>query len=278
MEAEARAKVNLTLRVGPRLGELHTIRSVAYSVDWHDRVEMRLSESDVLDAVGAPVPLDDANLVWKAIKRIRREGPSTPVAIRLVKRIPTAAGLAGGSADAAAALVLYARLAGFPSERLAALAPEVGSDVPFCLHGGPSLIEGTGERLRPLDLPIDDHCLAIVVPPFELETAAVYAAWDAMGGQAGQAVKGRSVPPSLRSLELVNDLYRAAVRCRPELDDWRLELEARWDRPVLLSGSGPALFGFFPDPDEAEDALGSAPEPTRGGRLARPVAGGVAVR
>ncbi|MDP8957648.1 MAG: 4-(cytidine 5'-diphospho)-2-C-methyl-D-erythritol kinase [Actinomycetota bacterium] len=276
MRAEARAKVNLSLRVRPPRGGLHPLLSLVLSVGWWDGLEMETADEDLLDARGAPVPLGEANLVWKAISLLRRAGAQRPVQVRLDKHIPQAAGLGSGSADAAAALVLYARLTGFPEHRLRPLAEQVGADVPFCLEGGFMRMEGYGEQLTPLGYLPDDCWLGIVVPPLELQTAAVYRAWDRLEGPSGPAVAGRHLPPSLRAHgPLVNDLYPAAVALAPEVDDWRLELESRWDRPALLSGSGPALFSFFSAEDEAVAAVQVAPPTSRARRPAPPAAHGV---
>ncbi len=279
MKGEAAAKVNLSLQVRPpdRRGR-HPLLSVVQSVSWYDSLEMEASQEDTLDARGAPVPLGEANLVWKAINALRRSGERLPVQVRLDKRIPMVAGLGGGSADAAAALTLYARLTDFPAEGLAAVAGQIGADVPVCLEGGFVLMEGFGERLSPLGPAGDDYWLAIAVPPFELPTADVYARWDRLDGPSGTPVVVRHLPPSLRYHgPLRNDLYPAAASLVPELDDWRRELEASWDRPVLSSGSGPALFGFFLGEEEAVAALAEVPGSVRAKRAVAPVPQGVTV-
>jgi 4-diphosphocytidyl-2-C-methyl-D-erythritol kinase len=279
VKAEAAAKVNLSLRVrsADRQGR-HPLLSVAQSVSWYDSLEMEASEEDTLDALGAPVPLGEANLVWKAINALRGAGHRLPVQVRLDKRIPMAAGLGGGSADAAAALTLYARLTGFPADGLAAVAAQLGADVPMCLEGGFVLMEGFGERLNRLGPVGDDYWLAIAVPPFELRTGDVYARWDRLAGPSGPPVGGRHLPPSLRSHgPLRNDLYPAAASLVPELDDWCRELEAGWDRPVLSSGSGPSLFAFFLGEEEAVAALAEVPDSVRARRAVAPVPRGVTV-
>jgi 4-diphosphocytidyl-2-C-methyl-D-erythritol kinase len=97
--------------------------------------------------------------------------------------------------------------------------------------------------------------VAVVVPPFELSTGDVYRRWDQLEGPVGREVEGRRLPPGLRSYgPLRNDLTPAAIALRPELDDWKEDLASTWERPVMMSGSGPALFGFFTDLDEARSA------------------------
>lgn len=185
----------------------------------------------------------------------------------LDKTIPIAAGLAGGSADAAAALAMAGEYFGVDTETLHKLAPQLGSDVPFCLTGGTARVSGHGEKVESLD-PLTGFALAIVVPPVEISTPAAFRQWDKMGEPAGLRVSRNELPPVLRAEgDLVNDLYPAAAVLAPHLDDWRAELESKWGRSVMLSGSGPSLYAFFVDHDEATDAIGSIPE---GSRFAEP--------
>ena len=132
-------------------------------------------------------------------------------------------------------------------------------------------MEGYGEVLTSMDK-AGGYALGLVVPPFDLSTPRVYAEWDRLDQPTGQAVEGTDLPPSLRSNgPLVNDLYPASVSIQPELDDWRAELSGRWNRPVLMSGSGPSLFAFFTSPDEAEEAIDIIPTGTRFARAVSPV-------
>ena len=103
--------------------------------------------------------------------------------------------------------------------------------------------------------------LAVAVPRFELATAAVYRRWDDLGEPVAPAIDARHLPPSLRRFEdLGNDLLAAARHVRPDLGDWMEDLAERWERPVLLTGSGPACFGFFGDEDEAAAAAAAVGE------------------
>jgi 4-diphosphocytidyl-2-C-methyl-D-erythritol kinase len=181
----------------------------------------------------------------------------TRLSLHLHKRVAVAAGLGGGSADAAAGLVAATRLLRSPEGAAARLAPDLGSDVPFCLIGGTAWMEGRGEVVTPVPFR-PDYALAVAVPPFEVPTASVYRRWDALEEPSGTPVSGRHVPPSLRACEdLANDLLPAALDLHPALGDWMGDLSHRWGRPVLLTGSGPACFGFFGDEDEAGSAAGA---------------------
>lgn len=281
MKLLASAKVNLSLQVFPldRDG-YHPLRSWAVSVRWQDELMAAWSEDGDELKVSGPARReeleDETNLIWQAVRLARAEtGTDRPLRLELTKLIPVGAGLAGGSADAAAALVALDSLMG--TSVAYARAPKLGSDVRFCISGGSALMEGRGEELTPYPAP-DDLVLAIVVPPFDLSTAEVYRRWDRMGGPEGEPVRDRGLPPSLRDgLPLRNDLYPAARSLAPDLEDWRVDLEHRWGRPVLMSGSGSALFGFFVDLDEASDATEAAPTNHRGARAAEPVATGVVI-
>lgn len=274
MRALAHAKVNLGLRVGRvRNDGFHPLQSIFQSISWSDRLELETSDDDGITGWGGEdVPDGDDNLAWRAVTAVRRAvGSDVAVRLRLEKRIPVAAGLGGGSADAAAALHLAGRVLGADPSHLAALAPELGSDVPFCMRGGTAMVTGRGEIVAPLPALVG-FGVALVVPPIELATSQVYHTWDAIGEPTGPEVRGPSLPPVLRDhAPLVNDLYRAAAAVAPELDDWRSELEAAWGRPVMMTGSGPTLFAFFVDGEEASAALGAAPPGARATHAAEPL-------
>ncbi len=158
------------------------------------------------------------------------------------------------------------------------LAAGLGSDVPFCLVGGCADVSGVGERVRPTEAG-RDYAVALVVPPFEVATAAVYSAWDLLGEPHAAPMPESALPPSLRNAVAVrNDLTDAAIAVAPDIAAWRAELEAGWSRPVGLSGSGPTLFSFFLDRDEAEAALEVAPTGARHTRAVVPIEWGWAVR
>ncbi|GBD84353.1 4-diphosphocytidyl-2-C-methyl-D-erythritol kinase [bacterium BMS3Abin02] len=274
--AEAPAKLNLTLRVlGLDVGGYHTLRSLAQAVSWFDTVEMDVSSDDELEIAGLEVPRGGENLVWRAIEALRAlTGIRTALRIRLQKRIAVAAGLAGGSTDAAAVLLLAAKMLDIPLELVSRVAPSVGADVPFCLLGGLAMMEGRGERLTALTS-AGDYAVAVVTPPFVLETAAVFRAWDRLGDSKARAITGKAVPPSLRQFApLVNDLEPAALSMARDLEDWISDLEGCWERPVLLTGSGPSLFAFFSDEQEAVSALAAAPSEVRAGVSAVPLVTG----
>ncbi|MGZ8784718.1 MAG: 4-(cytidine 5'-diphospho)-2-C-methyl-D-erythritol kinase [Acidimicrobiia bacterium] len=278
LQIEAAAKINLSLRVKALDSSgLHPLLSLVQSFDRCDRLTASLAGEDELDIGDVDLPTGRENLIWRAIDRLRAEtGDQRSFSFSLTKQIPIAAGLAGGSADAAAALEAAAALLGISRATILDVAAGVGADVPFCVQGGFSWMEGHGERLTPIRQALDDYALAVVVPPFALNTSAVYRRWDEMGEPAGGAVDARHLPPSLRTFgPFVNDLYLAALDLRPELGDWQAELVSRWERPVMLSGSGPSLFAYFEDRTEATEATGLGPTEARARFATSPVAFGV---
>ncbi|MDE0369832.1 MAG: hypothetical protein OXI84_06805 [bacterium] len=271
--ALAPAKLNLSLHVR-RVDSsgLHPVRGLTLSISRNDILVMEPAESDHLEIHGADLPTGDENLVWKAVSALRRGQTDPPPArFELWKRIPVAAGLAGGSSDAAAALLLYGNLTGRDRAHLTRPAVKIGADVSFCLRGGLRWIGGYGEQIGDRLDRDRDFVLVVAVPPFMLETARVYSAWDRLGEPKGRTVAGTAIPPGLRRHGLlVNDLYPAATSIEPDLDDWRVELESRWDRPVLMSGSGPSLYAFFTDQAEAGEGLELVPEEARDAFVASP--------
>ena len=185
LQAEALAKINRELRVGPlRRDGYHDVRSLFVSIDLADRIEVVPDPDLSLVCEGTfPVPSGAENLVWRAaLSLARRFGVRPSGRIRLEKRIPAGAGLGGGSADAAVALRLLASLwrVNASTEDLLPVAAELGSDVPYFLFGGEAEVTGRGERVtaRADGAPRE---LLLLVPPFSIRTADVYAAFDGIG-------------------------------------------------------------------------------------------------
>ncbi|MDH3605667.1 MAG: hypothetical protein OER12_01580 [Acidimicrobiia bacterium] len=271
---DAFAKVNFGLIVGRRANDgFHSLTSLAQSISWSDRLKIGFSDHDEFIATGMDASED--NLAWKALLEVRAEaGSQRPITIELDKQIAVAAGLAGGSADAAAVVAVASNLLGVNGERSSALAGRLGSDVPFCLTGGLAILEGRGERITPQES-AGGFALGIVVPPLELATVDVYQRWDELEGPEGVPLPTAALPPQLRSFEpLRNDLAPAAESLAPRVAEWRHELASRWGRPVAMSGSGPALYAFFVDEDEAASAIGDRPAGARATMAAVPVARG----
>jgi 4-diphosphocytidyl-2-C-methyl-D-erythritol kinase len=285
----APAKVNLTLAVlDVRRDGYHDLHSVMVPLDLADRLSLAVlppGREDTLHVVGHdPGPASD-NLVLRAIAAARRVArphwgrpePPPPLAARLDKRIPVAAGLAGGSSDAAAASDAALEAWGVPLDEAArlALAAELGSDVPFFLAGGAALVEGRGERVTPLpwlrdaDTGRDRPALLLVTPSCGIATPAAFAAWDA-GARPGMGAarlasehlaeelrRGLRVPDLVARaavLAAANDLAPAAALVEPGLVPFKRALLRLLKRPVGLSGSGPTHWAIYPSHAEAATA------------------------
>jgi len=259
MRVEAYAKINLILRVDPPSPfGMHPIRSLAQTIDWADFLDCQHSGEESFNVEGADLAADDTNLVARAVRAVRNAtGRSHPVEMNLDKRIPIAAGLGGGSADAAAALALASRCLGLDPRARNALAPDLGADVALCLLGGLVRMSGHGERVVSAPERAEFH-VAVAVPPFALPTEAVYRRWDEMEGPTGSATAVTHLPPALRSYgPLINDLTPASIDLEPDLGDWMADLTLLWGVPAVMSGSGPSIFGLFSTREEADDAAGA---------------------
>ena len=276
MHAKAFAKVNLSLVVyAPSADGYHPLSGVFQSVSWFDTVSITGARIDEVTVSNDEAPSDESNLAFKSVDAVRRLARiSTPVSVRIMKRIPSGAGLGGGSADAAAALGLMASRYGIDDEQAADIAESLGADVPFSFVGGSRRVEGRGERLTEIE-PMEGFALAIVVPPFSLSTPEVFRRWDSLGGPTGEMVPEPALPPRLRGgMPVRNDLYPAAVALDPRIADWKAELSRSWGTPVAMTGSGSALFSFFATLDEASDAVGTVDLPARAAEAVVPVVHG----
>lgn len=274
---EAPAKLNLDLRIGSADGSgLHPLQSLVQAIEWWDVLTLEAGEEDILAVEGTDLPEGSGNLVWRAVEALGLTS-RPPLHIRLDKRIAVAAGLGGGSSDGAATLVGLAEMTGVGEEAVTRAARSVGADVAFFLRGGTATMTGYGESLTSLE-PLRGFCFGVVVPPFELSTREVYRRWDEMGEPVGDEVPALHLPPGLRrGGEVRNDLTPAALDLVPLLGDWMADLAGAWERPVFMTGSGPACFAYFLDEDEATSALRSVSD-HRAGQAALPRGGGVTRR
>jgi 4-diphosphocytidyl-2-C-methyl-D-erythritol kinase len=259
LHERAYAKVNLVLRVGPpREDGLHPLASVLACIDLAD--ELTVSEADTAgDSVDCP-GLPNETLCRRALEALRTRLPDLPpVKVEIDKRIPVAAGLGGGSADAAAVLRAGNQLAGAPlsADDLRELGAGIGSDVPSQVEPGHCLIQGVGEKVEPLALP----AIAIVLVPATdgLSTADVYAEHDRHGRHRDDLEPERlrllakaSVGELADAVE--NDLQPAAVALRSELEQTLGEVAERGALAAAVSGSGPTVFGLFGALEQAQAA------------------------
>lgn len=254
------AKVNLQLEVLRRRDDgFHELRTILQTIDLADEIELVMAKPGVeLELSGAPGLLaDESNLAWRAAARfLARWGTAGDgVRIRLRKSIPVGGGLGGGSANAASVLMGMCALFGRDARRaeLEAMAADLGSDVPFFLHGGTALGTGRGERIEPLADPVAAPlALWIAVPPVAVATSAVFAAHRVgtaprgdRGGRGGGAIAG--LPPAWSALLGWNDLEPTCLALYPAVRDVYNHLSESGALAVRLCGSGSTIFALFAD-------------------------------
>ena len=275
VRVRAYAKVNLDLRVlGTRTDGYHEVRTVFQSVAIHDTLLCVTRPGPfALRCRTSGVPLDESNLVWRAASALwtamGRAGAPADIAISIRKLIPMQAGLGGGSANAAAALLALARVwGGVPLPVVRDVAGAIGADVPYFLSGGTALGLGRGEEIYPLvDLPT--HWVVIVQPPYGISTAEAYSWYDedrAAGFREPREPQMLPVPWPTRAAQMINDLEPPVVRRHPEIGTLKTVLREAGAVAAAMSGSGSAVFGLFRTQAAAQRALKPV---TRAGARAR---------
>ena len=258
---EVPAKINLCLYLGPRLpDDYHLITSIFEPVGLSDSITFAESDRDEVVCPGVA----GENLATQALRVLRSEGwDAPPVRVEIEKRIPVAAGLGGGSADAAAVL----RMAAGEVGDLAGIAALIGADVPSQLDPMPCLVEGVGQKITTLPRPAEHWLVLLPLDP-GLSTAAVFAEADRMGlpRKSGElapiseklwAVASGGVSPLDYPGLLVNDLEPAALSLMPEIGSAKDRVADAGAEHVGMSGSGPTVFGLFRTRDEAHAAAES---------------------
>jgi 4-diphosphocytidyl-2-C-methyl-D-erythritol kinase len=251
---QAPAKINLVLRIGPRAPNgLHEVGSLFASLELADEIEVEPAPQDSLECEDVEGP----NLASAAVERLRQFAPSLPpLRVKITKRIPVAGGLAGGSADAAAVMRAANSFHELPfdDDQLREIAAPLGSDVPSQIAPAHAVVTGTGERVAPVELPE----MAVVLVPAELglSTADVFQKADQMrlprtATDAGDLHALAAQPLNVIAARLENDLQPATLRLRPELAKTIEVLLGAGALGAQVSGSGPTVFGLFPDLDSA---------------------------
>ncbi|MDI6631654.1 MAG: 4-(cytidine 5'-diphospho)-2-C-methyl-D-erythritol kinase [Bacillota bacterium] len=259
----ARAKVNLCLDVFDlRPDGYHEVASVMQSLALHDVLALEaVPEGISLQVTGEAVTAGEENLVLRAARHLAAAtGCRRGAAVTLHKNVPVAAGLGGGSADAAAVLVGLNSLWRLECEPgfLAKIGAVLGADVPFCLAGGTALATGRGEKLTRLP-PLPELGVLLLKPPYGLSTAAVYRAFDSarpnhrpVAWRMAEALAGGDWREALQWCS--NALEAVAFREHPELAVLKQELQEAGALCALMSGSGPTVFGIFATVAEAARA------------------------
>ena len=255
----ARAKINLTLDIsGVRADGYHEVSMIMQSIELADELILKKIPHGIslaMDATridgGEKIPADERNLAWRAAAAFCEFcGKNFGVAIELLKKIPMAAGLAGGSTDAAAVIRGMNRLyeTNFTEAQLCEIGARVGSDVPFCIVGGTCLAEGRGEILTRL-APMKNFSVVLAKPQGEISTAWSYKTYDAEPAE--------SHPPNEMIIELLkHGEYSAAFKCFanvlesvalkkiPAIAEYKNKMLAAGARVALMSGSGATVFAL----------------------------------
>ena len=254
------AKVNLFLRVlGKRADGYHELETLFQAIDLEDELIIRKTRgASSLEVPDYPDLETDSNLVVRALRWLEHEtGRDLSVAMRLIKRIPLGGGLGGGSSNAAGALVGIRDLCELDLTRddLLKGALALGADVPFFLLGGTAVGEGVGERLTPVKIPMD-YGLVLVNPGYPVSTKAIFHRLSkTLTVKAGEGRLG-SVLGRFSGIDrlLWNDLQPVAEEMHPEISQIRDALEMAGAAKVLMTGSGPTVFGIA-EPDRIHEIV-----------------------
>ena len=263
----ARAKVNLTLDIlGVRADGYHEVSMIMQTIELADELELKKISGGVelMMSGGENIPKDERNLAWRAAVEFQKFcGKDFGVSISLTKKIPSAAGLAGGSADAAAGIRGMNRLyeLNLTENELCAIGSRVGSDVPFCIIGGTCLAEGRGEILTRLP-PIKSFNVILAKPEGEISTTWAYKTYDENPAEIH--------PPTEKIIaqlacgdygaafkNFTNVLEGVALKKIPAIADYKTKFLAAGASVALMSGSGPTVFALTDDDDTAKKIVSS---------------------
>ena len=264
---DAYAKINLGLDVrGRRADGYHIVRMIMQTIGLHDTLIFRRGTEPgiklTMDAGELPAGPD--NLIIKginaAVMAADIKSDLISAEIELIKRIPIAAGMAGGSTDAAAAMTGINRLAqlGLTDEELRRAAVRVGADVPYCLMGGTALAEGIGEILTPLP-DVQECCIAVARPDVQVSTKYVYEKLDSVKTvchpDIDAAVSGILTGSIMAMTDHMGNVLETVTEPEhPEITEIKKTMEEYGAVRAMMSGSGPTVFGIYKDEGEAEGA------------------------
>ena len=264
MRLQAFAKINLGLDVlGKREDGYHEVRMIMQTIRMYDQLDMRKSVEPGIHLTTNKkyIPVDENNLVWRAAKLMMDTcGIMEGVSIHLHKVIPVAAGMAGGSSDAAATLVGMNRLfhCGLSKEKLMELGVQIGADVPYCVLRGTALAEGIGEKLTVLP-PMPDCWILIGKPGISVSTKYVYTTLDLNTDTVHPDIDGMKKALEDGNLygiteQMGNVLQDVTIPAYPEVERIKEQMKALGAVNAMMSGSGPTVFGIFDNEEKAQKA------------------------
>lgn len=264
IEMEGNAKINLTLDIlGTRDDGFHEVAMVMQEVSLSDTLQLTKTDSEISLTIeqisGGVLEADSTNLCWRAAQLIKDEcGVKGGVKLHLVKRIPIAAGLAGGSTDAAAVLKGMNKLydLNLSEEKLCELGARLGSDIPFCIMGGTMLSTGRGEILERLpDYP--ETWLVLAKPPIGVSTAWAYKTYD--NGYEGTHPDNAAMIAAIKQGDSIaagklicNVLEQVTMTAHEEISEYKRLMKENGAFATMMSGSGPTVFGLCQDKETAE--------------------------
>lgn len=263
LEIKAYAKINLGLDVVRRLENgYHEVKMVMQTVGIYDVLTFeKAAEGIVITTDSGELPTDENNLIYKAARLMtERYGVTEGVRIHLQKNIPIAAGMAGGSTDAAATLKGMNELFGLgvSTQELMEIGVKIGADVPYCVMGGTALAEGIGEKLTALTNAPD--CFVLVAKPdINVSTKFVYEHLDAAGVAKHPDIDGMVEAIAKGNLQgilerMENVLESVTIPAHPVIDTIKARMRELGAENSLMSGSGPTVFGIFTEKEQAERA------------------------
>ena len=264
MRLQAFAKINLGLDVlGKREDGYHEVRMIMQTIRMYDQLDMRKSVEPGIHLTTNKkyIPVDENNLVWRAAKLMMDTcGIIEGVSIHLHKVIPVAAGMAGGSSDAAATLVGMNRLfhCGLSKEKLMELGVQIGADVPYCVLRGTALAEGIGEKLTVLP-PMPDCWILIGKPGISVSTKYVYTTLDLNTDTVHPDIDGMKKALEDGNLygiteRMGNVLQDVTIPAYPEVERIKEQMKTLGAVNAMMSGSGPTVFGLYETKEKARKA------------------------
>ena len=264
MRLQAFAKINLGLDVlGKREDGYHEVRMIMQTIRMYDQLDMRKSVEPGIHLTTNKkyIPVDENNLVWRAAKLMMDTcGIIEGVSIHLHKVIPVAAGMAGGSSDAAATLVGMNRLfhCGLSKEKLMELGVQIGADVPYCVLRGTALAEGIGEKLTVLP-PMPDCWILIGKPGISVSTKYVYTTLDLNTNTVHPDIDGMKKALEDGNLygiteRMGNVLQDVTIPAYLEVERIKEQMKTLGAVNAMMSGIGPTVFGIFDNEEKAQEA------------------------
>jgi len=259
-QIKAYAKINLGLDVVRRLENgYHEVKMIMQTVNLYDELTLKRTTAGIrLTSDSGELPLDENNLIYKAARLMQEHyGIAEGVSVKLKKNIPIAAGMAGGSTDAAATMLAMKELFGLETSKaeLMKLGVKIGADVPYCILGGTALAEGIGEKLTPLPKAPECHLL-VAKPDINVSTKYVYEHLDAVGVTKHPDIDGMVNAIERGSLQgiierLGNVLETVTISAYPVISVIKDRMKELGAQGSLMSGSGPTVFGIFTEQEKA---------------------------